>query len=242
MQVYTDWQTFDCKPEDTLRASILKLLHTQPELAGVTEEEVTGLLQMEKLEAFYIMDEELVTFDCDGWAYTLPIRNEDKWVRLRGDELWCPTETDLDKTMEDIRNHRADTETGKFYVSSGHGGSEQDLDGMARLKVQLKAPLAEWAGDVEDFWPLTKKEWSPDTKEKMAAAEAVAVAKAEAEAEAEEAEQKAAEEAFAKNKAAFDRMSEEDQKAALEAMSPENRALYDIESSRTCIGQGCICQ
>ena len=31
------------------------------------------------------------------------------------------------------------------------------------MRVQLKAPLAEWAAAVENFWPVTKKYWSDAT-------------------------------------------------------------------------------
>lgn len=155
-QVYSPWTTFESKPQDTLRGAILQLLHTQPALAGVTVGEVDGLLAMDALQAFYVMDEQLFTFDCDGWAYTLPIRKNDNWARLRGDECWCPCDQ-MDVTMDTLRQH------GNFYLSNDHGGKGEDLTGIARLRVQLKAPLKDWAGDVDDFWPLTQKQWSSAT-------------------------------------------------------------------------------
>jgi len=162
-QVYTPWTTFESKPEDTLRGAILQLLHTQPALAGVTVDEVDGLLAMDALQAFYVMDEQLFTFDCDGWAYTLPIRKDDNWCRLRGDEFWCPRDQ-MDETMDTLREH------GKFYLTNDHGGKGEDLEGIARLRVQLKAPLQNWTGDVEDFWPLTRQQWSSATHAAIQAA------------------------------------------------------------------------
>jgi len=202
-RVFTPWTTFESKPEDSLRGAILQLLQAQPALAGVTADEVDGLLAMDALQAFYVMDEQLFTFDCDGWAYTLPIRQKDKWVRLHGDECWCPLDQ-MDETMDTLRKHKGThPETGEplgFYLSKDHGGKNEDLEGIARLRVQLKAPLQDWAGDVEDFWPLTQKQWSSSTHTAIAAANAKMMEEAEAEAAAKPLLPEAAAEAAAKPK------------------------------------------
>jgi hypothetical protein len=172
-QVYTPWTTLECKQEHTLREAILMLLHTQPALANATAESMEALIEMEALQAFYVMDEDLFTFDdesdADGWAYALPIRKDDKWVRVTGDECWTVDAAQLDHTMEVHREHGSNltnmSSPAAFWMSSDKGGNGENLIGMRRLRVQLKVPLPEWAAAVEDFWPVTKKFWSDATRQ-----------------------------------------------------------------------------
>ena len=169
-QVYTPWTTLECKQEHTLREAILMLLRTQPALANVTAESMEALIEMEALQAFYVMDEDLFTFDAesdaDGWAYALPIRKDDKWLRVTGDECWTVDAAQLDHTMEVHREHGSNLDNmsspAAFWMSKDKGGNGENMVGMRRLRVQLKAPIQP-VPDVEDFWPVTKKCWSDAT-------------------------------------------------------------------------------
>jgi len=174
-QMYTPWTTLECGDALTLRQAIVQLLHTQPALANpnpnVTAESLEALIDMENLQAFYVMDEEMFMFDSesdtDGWAYAVPTRKDDKWLRVTGDECWTVDGAELDHTMEVHREHGSNldemTSPGAFWMSQDKGGDGEKMVGMRRLRVQLKAPLAEWGTAVEDFWPVTKKHWSDAT-------------------------------------------------------------------------------